>query len=501
MSEKITTDSVETPKNNVQAAGTTVRGKKKRLGNKREIMITLCFFVAVFIGMTGYLVYFVATSEQDMINNSYNSRQQILLSRNYRGSILSRDGEILAQTVLDENQNEKREYPFENLFAHIVGYSTQGRMGVEALANYYLINSNTSISNKAANDMAGVKNPGDNVYTTLDVQIQQLADEQLDIYRGAIVVTEVKTGKILAMVSHPDFDPNEIEEIWDDLVENDSSSVLVNRATQGLYPPGSTFKIVTALEYIRENADTYLNYSFQCNGYYAEGDSRINCYHGSKHGLVDFELSFAKSCNASFANIGMGLDRNTFAETLEDLLFGEELPLTLNYVKSSVHVEENMSTDEMMQTSIGQGKTQITPIHLNMITCAIANGGTLMKPYVIDRVENEEGDVVKSFKSDSYGNLMSEEEAAILTQLMTSVVENGTASKLKGLNYTAAGKTGSAEYNNVKGDSHAWFTGFAPAEDPEVCVTIIVEGAGSGGDYAVPIARRLFDAYFAETDG
>ena len=501
MSEKITTDSVETPKNNVQAAGTTVRGKKKRLGNKREIMITLCFFVAVFIGMTGYLVYFVATSEQDMINNSYNSRQQILLSRNYRGSILSRDGEILAQTVLDENQNEKREYPFENLFAHIVGYSTQGRMGVEALANYYLINSNTSISNKAANDMAGVKNPGDNVYTTLDVQIQQLADEQLDIYRGAIVVTEVKTGKILAMVSHPDFDPNEIEEIWDDLVENDSSSVLVNRATQGLYPPGSTFKIVTALEYIRENADTYLNYSFQCNGYYAEGDSRINCYHGSKHGLVDFELSFAKSCNASFANIGMGLDRNTFAETLEDLLFGEELPLTLNYVKSSVHVEENMSTDEMMLSSIGQGKTQITPIHLNMITCAIANGGTLMKPYVIDRVENEEGDVVKSFKSDSYGNLMSEEEAAILTQLMTSVVENGTASKLKGLNYTAAGKTGSAEYNNVKGDSHAWFTGFAPAEDPEVCVTIIVEGAGSGGDYAVPIARRLFDAYFAETDG
>ena len=152
----------------------------------------------------------------------------------------------------------------------------------------------------------------------------------------------------------------------------------------------------------------------------------------------------------------------------------------------------------MIQTSIGQGKTQITPIHLNMITCAIANKGTLMKPYVIDHVENDAGFVVKSFKPSSYGRLMTEEEAALLSGLMTSVVEKGTATNLKGLDYTAAGKTGSAEYNNVKGDSHAWFTGFAPVENPEVCVTIIVEGAGSGGDYAVPIARRLFDAYFRE---
>lgn len=500
MSEKITqAENAETSKETkVNKSPKTVKGKKNRLGNKREIMLSMYVFVAIFLGMIGYLSYFVATNEQDMINNSYNSRQEILLSRNFRGDIFSRDGEVLAQTILDDKQNEERDYPYANLFSHIVGYSTQGRMGVEALANYYLINTNTSISNKVANDMAGVKNPGDDVYTTLDVQIQQVADEQLDIYRGAIVVTEVKTGKILALVSHPNFDPNEIEEIWDDLLESDTSSILVNRATQGIYPPGSTFKIVTALEYIRENPDTYENYSYQCNGFHKEGESRINCYHGSNHGLIGFERSFAKSCNSSFANIGMGLDREAFAETLDDLMFGRDLPLTLNYTKSSVHIADDMSTDEMMQTSIGQGKTQITPIHLNMITCAIANGGTLMKPYVIDRVVNDEGNIVKSFSPASYGRLITEQEADILTQLMTSVVEEGTASKLDGLSYTAAGKTGSAEYNNVKGDSHAWFTGFAPAEDPEVCVTIIVEGAGSGGDYAVPIARRIFDAYFNE---
>lgn len=476
------------------------QNKKKRPKNQNEIMVSACFFAALFLGMIVYLGHFVATKEQEMVNNSYNSRQAILLSRNYRGSIFSRDGEVLAETVLDEEQGEERVYPFNNLFSHIVGYSTQGRMGVEAMANYYLINTNTSIPNKVANDMAGKKNPGDNVYTTLDVQIQQVAADQLSVFKGAVIVTEVSSGKILAMVSHPDFDPNEIDEIWDELIESDSSSVLLNRATQGLYPPGSTFKIITALEYYRENTATYQNYSFSCNGYYRQEESRINCYHGTNHGRVNLRGSFANSCNSSFANIGMGLDRDAFQQTLEGLLFNKELPLTLNYSKSVIHVSDELSTDEMMQTSIGQGKTQVTPMHMHMIVSAIANGGILMKPYVIDHVENDRGSVIRTFKPSSYGRLMSDDEAALLKQLMEAVVQEGTGYKLKGLDYTAAGKTGSAEYNNVKGDSHAWFTGYAPAEEPEVCVTVIVEGGGSGSNYAVPIAKRLFDAYFAEKD-
>jgi len=467
-------------------------------GNRLEIILTGGFFTVLFAVMLGYLGYFTATSEQEMINNSYNSRQEILLSQNYRGSIYARGGEVLAETAVDEEQNETRVYPYQELFAHIVGYSTKGRMGVEALANYYLINTNTSLANKAANDVAGIKNPGDNVYTTLDVKLQQVADSQLDIYKGAVVVTEVSTGRILAMVSHPDFDPNKIGEIWDSLIENEDSSVLLNRATQGLYPPGSTFKIVTALEYIRENPDTYHSYSYQCTGSFQMDGRRISCYHGANHGSVDFERSFAKSCNASFANIGMSLDREEFARTLKSLLFNEPLPLTLSYNRSSTEVSGEISAAEMMQTSIGQGRTQITPMHLNMITSAIAGGGVLMKPYVVDHVENDAGKIVKSFQPEIYGSLMSGEEASALRGLMEAVVESGTATGLSGREYTAAGKTGSAEYNDVKGDSHAWFTGFAPVEEPEICVTIIVEGAGSGGDYAVPIARRIFDAYFNE---
>lgn len=471
-----------------------------RRDNRIPILVSGGIFAALFVALICNMGYFVATSRQEMINNSYNSRQEILLSQNYRGSIYSRDGEVLAQTLIDVEQNETRVYPFANLFSHVIGYSIRGRMGVESLANYYLINTDIRLSSKVANDMAGVKNPGDNVYTTLDVQLQQIADDQLDIHRGAIVVTEVSTGKILAMISHPDFDPNEIADIWDSLLQSETSSVLVNRATQGLYPPGSTFKIVTALEYIRQNPDTYGDYSYSCKGSFRSGGYGISCYHGTNHGSVDFESSFARSCNSSFANIGMGLDRELFRDTLDDLLFDRALPISLNYSISHVEDMGEMTDGEMMQTSIGQGRTQITPMHLNMITCAIANGGVLMKPYVIDWVESAEGNVVKTFQPESFGYLMTEEEAGILREMMTAVVESGTATKLSGRDYTAAGKTGSAEYNNVKGDSHAWFTGYAPAEDPEVCVTIIVEGAGSGGDYAVPMARRLFDGYFREKE-
>lgn len=472
--------------------GKNVKRKKKN----REIMLVTWGFTVLFLVMTGYIAYYSVTHQQELINNSYNGRQKMLLAQNQRGKIFSADGEILAQTVTDEEGNEKRQYPYNNLFSHAVGYAVNGRMGVEAQANYYLINSNAPLSEKASLDMRNEKYPGDDVYTTLNVKLQQVASTALGVYDGAIIVTEPKTGKILAMVSKPDFDPEQIESMWDDLIADEESSILLNRVTQGLYPPGSTFKIITALEYIRENPDTYQSYQYQCGGAITKGEERIQCYHGSVHGSVDFTRSFAKSCNTSFANIGLSLDREAFADTLNSLLFGQELPVSFPYGTSRVDVTESTSEADMMQVSIGQGTTSITPLQLNMVTCAIANEGNLMKPYCVDYVQNSVGSKIKEFSPSSYGRLMSQEEAEILKTLMEDVVEEGTATRLKGLSYTAAGKTGSAEFGTVKGDSHAWFTGFAPVEDPQICVTIIIEGAGAGGDYAVPIAKRLFDAYF-----
>ena len=472
--------------------------RKPRRTRNREIIVLSVFFTGLFCCMIGYLCQYVKNNEQDLLNNSYNARQAILASENTRGTIYDRNGEKLAYT-LSEGEMETRVYPFANLFSHIVGYSTKGKTGIEQLANYYLINSNIPLSEKVENDIANVKNPGNEVHTTLDANLQQVVFDSLGLYKSACVVTNVKTGEVLAMVSKPDFDPNTIAQDWDKYVEEENtknSSVLLNRVTQGIYPPGSTFKVITSLQYLKENNTSVDAYHFDCNGRFNHGNTSIQCYHGSVHGSEDFFKAFAKSCNSAFASIGVGLDRDEYGDTLDTLLFNQELPLDINYSKSNLIVNEDVSDDEMIQISIGQGKAQITPMHMNMITCAIANDGILMRPKFIDRVLSVNGTIVEAFPNQEFMQLLTKEESDVLTELMVGVVNEGTATKLKSNLYQAAGKTGSAEYNGVKEDSHAWFTGFAPADDPEIAVTIIIEGIGSGGDYAAPIAKRIFDAYF-----
>ena len=474
--------------------------KKRKSSKNREIILLSLLFTGIFIGMISYLCVYVRDNEQDLLNNSYNARQAILASENTRGTIFDRNGEKLAYTE-SNGETEKRVYPYTNLFSHVVGYSTKGKTGIESLANYYLINSDIPLSEKVENDLAQKKNPGNEVHTTLDANLQQVVYDSLGIYKSACVVTNVKTGEVLAMVSKPDFDPNTIVQDWDKFVEEEqtkNSSVLLNRATQGLYPPGSTFKMITSLQYIREHDTSVEGYHYNCNGRFSHGNTSIQCYHGANHGGEDFYKAFAKSCNCAFSSIGVGLDRNAYGNTLNSLLFNTDLPLDINYSKSILEVDDSVSDDEMIQISIGQGKAQITPMHMNMITAAIANDGLLMKPRFINRVLSDNGSIVKTFSNESCGQILTKEESDILTELMIGVVNEGTATKLKTDAYQAAGKTGSAEYNGVKEDSHAWFTGFAPADDPEIAVTIIIEGIGSGGDYAAPIAKRIFDAYFAD---
>lgn len=471
--------------------------KKTRFSNM-EINSIGIGFAALFLFMCGFIIQYVYQKDIQLISNDYNPVQSILIRQNNRGTIYSHDGDILAFSEKGTDGSEERFYPYDSLFCHVVGYSTYGRSGIEDYANSYLIQCNAGLNTKMEAELNNDKNPGDSVYTTLDVDIQKAAKEALGMYTGAIILTDVKSGEIICMYSNPGFNPNEIQTLWEGLVKDESSTILLNRATQGLYPPGSTFKICTALEYIREYEDAVNHYSFSCQGKYSATSGVIHCYHSMSHGTVDFRKSFAKSCNSSFAKIGLSLDKEQFGNTLQELLFNKPLPYNLNYSMSSVTMNNEISEYDCMQTSIGQGTTLITPLHLNLITCAIANQGVLMEPHLIIKVMNADGNVIETFNPKEYKRLMSEEESKLLIELMTAVVEEGTGKRLSGQSYTAAGKTGSAEYNSQTKDSHAWFTGFAPAEDPQVAVTVIVEGVGSGGDFAVPIARKVFDAYFTK---
>ena len=473
------------------------KAAKEQKKTNREILFVTYIFVAIFLALIIYLVKFMFLDSEKIINNSYNTRSVIFEERIVRGSILSRNMEVLATTNVSEDGKEQRNYPFGRLFAHVVGYCARGNIGVEACANFKLLSSNDYLKNRIRNDLNNKKNKGDSVVTTLDVDLQRAAYDAMGGNTGAVVVMNCKTGEILAMVSKPDFDPNDLINVWEDINEDSGNSILLNRATQGLYPPGSTFKIVTGLEYMKEYPESVDLYEFNCSGSFTNEDDVINCFHGQQHGALDFKHSFAKSCNSSFASISTLLDKEKFAATCGELLFNSDLPIPFTYKKSYVDINSDTPTEDIMQVGIGQGKTQITPVHMAMITAAVANDGVLMQPYVISQVLNCNNNVVKSYSAKEYGRLVSKNNAMVLRDYMREVVVSGTATKLNSAStYTASGKTGSAEYSTDKSKSHAWFTGFAPSDDPELVVTVIAEGAGSGGDVAVPIAKAVFDEYF-----
>ncbi len=451
-------------------------------------------FCGIFAAMLLYFVYFNVFESSDVINSPYNRRQDTFAERVVRGEIRSSDGDILAQTDVASDGTETRVYPYGEIFAHVVGYESEGKSGIESLANFSLLTSHAFFTEKVVNELQEQKNIGDNVYTSLNTTLQTVAYEALGSYDGAVVVLEPSTGKILAMVSKPGFDPNTLSEDWDELISSQNGELL-NRATQGQYPPGSVFKIVTALEYYRQNG-SFDGFSYDCEGSITHDGYTISCYNGTVHGAEDFRTAFAKSCNAAFASMGLILDRASFTETCESLLFNTDLPISFPYNKSKFSLDDSTEDTVAMMTAMGQGETTVSPMHIAMITAAVANGGVLMNPYVIERVESYTGTVVENYSPSSYGKLMSAQEAEALTGLMEAVVSEGTGRALNGASYTVAGKTGTAEFSSDKSQSHAWFTGFSNIESPDIVVTVIVEEEGSGSEYAVPIAKKIFDAYY-----
>ena len=223
-------------------------------------------------------------------------------------------------------------------------------------------------------------------------------------------------------------------------------------------------------------------------------DYTIHCYGHSAHGEEDFTRAFANSCNCAFAQIGVQLGAQSLRETAESLLFNKDLPFS-SYRKSTFSLTKASRISLVMQTAIGQGDTLVSPLHMAMITCAVANNGVLMRPSLIDRVVTSDGQTVKTYEPSQNTILMSRSEAKILQRLMEEVVTSGTALSLNWNGYTAAGKTGSAEYNE-EGDSHSWFVGYCNTDDPDLVVAVIVEGGGAGSESAVPIAGQIFDAYY-----
>ena len=471
--------------------------EQDRPSRNTELGIVTYSFVLLFLILIGYLTYLNVFRVSDLNASVYNSKNDVNMDKYVRGSIISADGNVLAETQMLWDGTEVRVYPYYNMFAHVVGYSVNGKAGLESVCNNDLLSSHASIlSQLKEND--GTKEHGDNLILTLDTTVQRAAYEALGGYNGAVIAMEPSTGRILAMVSKPDFDPNIIADIWDSVVNDSSSSILLNRATQGLYPPGSIFKILTTLAYMRQQPGSYRDFQYDCTSSVTQGDVTISCYADSVHGTEDLKSAFAHSCNTAYATIGLELDPEEFADLCDDFLFNRALPTNMMHSTSQFVLGKKSGYAEKMMTAIGQGNTLVTPLHMALITCAVANGGQLMRPYLVDHMEAYDGTVVSQTTPSRYRRLMTSEEARILKEYMAETVNSGTATQLSWYGFTAAGKTGSAEYvsNGYEG-THSWFVGFSNVEDPDLVVAVIAEDGGTGSETAVPIAAQVFQAYYS----
>lgn len=465
--------------------------------------LQILFFI-LFAGLVVYLMSFLIFKRTDVLNNVYNPRKFEI-----SGKILDEKGKVIAKTKYfdDKEMQEtlrRRDYPMENLFAHIVGdVSKSGQvLGVETKYRNEFVNNN--ILSRLKGILLSEPVAGNNVVLTVDSNVQRIASSALGNKKGAVIAVEPSSGKILAMVSKPDFDPNDL--ILDP--QNNSGSAkkkyekkikqyieegaFLNRAMQGVYEPGSIFKVVTALAAMRKVPE-WNNYTVESTGIkeFIEDEQKIKVseYDKKAHGTVDMKQAMTVSSNIYFATLGKTIGAKNFKKVVDEFSFNDRIEIDRLKTAQAFVLRKDQSEKEVINASYGQGKDLVTPMHMVKFVSTIANGGYMMKPYIVDRIESPKGDVLQKNLPKVEKEAMTWEETQALTEMMVNVVEEGTGKKAQIKKVKVAGKTGTAE--NPHGDDHAWFVGFAPAQKPKIAIVVFVENGGSGGKVAAPIAKKI----------
>ena len=447
------------------------------------------FSLALLVVLLSYVVYIQVVNSDRLAFHPLNRRSAEASRLIERGKITDIHGEILALSRFSQEEY-RREYPYGAVFAHLVGYDSlkYGKTGIEGNYDGYLSGQSNPEKRLGAISQLFASGSGNTVVLTLDAALQQAAYQALGTHRGAVVVINPQTGAILAMVSRPGFDPNTLDSTWDSIA-NAASSPLLNRAAQGLYPPGSIIKTMVA-EAVLAGKLAENNREFICNGALKIGaDYTLTESDHQAHGKLHLREALAVSCNITFGQLTLDLGRSNMAKTFERYGFNQQLTGDLHEAASQIPDFSRLNDGDLAQTGIGQGSLLVTPLRMAMLAATFANKGIMMKPYVVQRVTEPDGTLVKQAVPASWLTPADSKLASEVADMMVSVVEEGTgaAAALRGIQ--VAGKTGTAE--NPHGNPHAWFIGFAPAENPQVAIAVIVENGGSGGRVAAPLARQI----------
>jgi peptidoglycan glycosyltransferase len=457
--------------------------------------------VVLFGLLVGFTSYWSVLDAEDLEANTANKRLLLEEQRIRRGLIFAGDGTVLARNKVRGKGAARfyeRTYPTGDLFAHAVGYSfvDRGRAGIERAHNDDLTGETDEFT-AIFDQLRGREREGDDLVTTLDPAGQRAAIAGLAGRAGGVVAIEPQTGQVRVMSSVPDFDPNRIPADFARL-NRAPGSPLFNRVAQSGYPPGSTFKVVTAVTALDSGRFTPTSVLDGGSPKKIGGVPLAN-FGGQEFGQVTLTTALTKSINTVWAQVGERLGKERMYEYMRRFGFNRKPRIDLpgDEMRSSGVFQKGKLLDEsdpvdIGRVAIGQERLLVTPLQMAMVVSAIANEGKLMRPRLVEEVKDTDGRTVRRVKSREESEVMKPETARALASMMGQVVREGTgtAAALSGID--VAGKTGTAE---VGGSNQAWFIAFAPVENPRLAIAVTVERTtGQGGTIAAPIAKQVMEA-------
>ena len=454
---------------------------------RRNMRFVGMLVVVLFVGLAAWFAMTVFTQGSVWASDVRNSR--LRATNSLRGDITDRDGNVLATTDEDGTRRYTANATARRALSQTVG-DTAGMSGtgIETFYSATLLDISTGLVDRLSELFNSARHVGGSVQITVDGPLQAyIASEFPAGYRGAVCVTNYRTGEILAMVSMPNYDPYDVMDRTDGEVED---TAFLNRCLQGLYTPGSVFKIVTLASAITNDVNV-VDQSFSCSGEWEYEGGRIVCINHTAHGTVNLKAAFKRSCNVTFGKLAYQLGLDRLRQTAERFGFNENFKFGDFVIYNSAFPTEVGNMNGLVWAGIGQGEVLVTPLHMAMISGAIANKGVMMKPWLIEKIANSMGTTTATGAPVAYRQVLSESVAGKIAEYMYETVQSGTATRAAIRGYTVCGKTGSAEVSDDKTvETNAWFTGFIYDDAHPYAIAVVIEGGGAGARMPSELAAK-----------
>ncbi|MDZ4169722.1 MAG: FtsW/RodA/SpoVE family cell cycle protein [Coriobacteriia bacterium] len=466
------------------------------------VAVTLALMLSVLIAN---LTWIQVVQARSLANSPANSRDLAEAARSARGSIVTRDGVVLAESVRTSRTRFERRYPQDSLAAHVVGYFSYryGRSGIEAAANDALAGRRSFRTWPDVVDAAaGRPVEGDDVVLTIDSRVQSAAERQLKGKVGAIVVIDPRTGALLASASNPTYDPGEVDAQWEKL-SSAAGAPLLDRTRLTLLAPGSTFKVVTLTGAYDAGVATSQT-TYPGPGSMEIGNAPVTNFEGGSYGPLDLVSATAKSVNTVFAQLAVDMGPVKLVNQAVRFGFNDAPPLELPTKASLMPDPDEMTTWETAWAGVGQpvGEhesppgPQATALQMALIASGIGNSGEVMRPHLIERIVDPTAGgttLLGATTPRRWTRATDPQTAAQVAEAMRAVVKSGSGTRASIPGVAVAGKTGTAEVGKGR-RTNAWFIAFAPAENPTVAIAVMIEGGGTGGRVAAPAAKPVLEA-------